>query len=458
MLKKRAKRFALFQRLLDLITITLSWFLAYFIRFNILPGAQEGITIEFIKLTPYILVISIFFYTRNNLYQSTRYFSWYKEIFGIVKSNIQSISAFFIVLYIISQVRFSRITLILYPFMAIILSVMFRMIIRSQLRRLRQSGKNLRHIIIVGSSIKLQEYVKTLKIRPQVGIRIIGWIDSNGLNEKYSIKEIVENDIISLDGEYPDMVIIGYNSKNTSKINSTINSFNQLFIPVMLIPNIEYDYLGFDLEVFEGIPLITINSPKMTMTEELLKRVADIIGSVFGLCILSPLFIFISMLVKLTSKGPIFYGQERMSVDGKKFKMWKFRSMRINAENKSGAVWAVKDDDRKTSIGSFLRRTSLDEIPQFWNVLIGNMSLVGPRPERPVFIEQFKKQIPSYMLRHRAKAGITGWAQINGWRGNTSIEKRIEFDLYYIKHWSLWFDMRILLLTFVKGLINKNAY
>lgn len=458
MLKKRAKRFSIIQRLFDLSAVASSWFIAYFIRFRLIPGAQEGIFLEFVKLTPYLMVISLFFYTRNNLYQSTRYFSWYKEVFGVVKSNIQSISAFFILLYVITQVRFSRITLLLYPLIAILISVILRMVIRSQLRKLRKRGKNLRHIIVVGSGNKLIEYIETLNYRPQTGIRVLGWIDSHGLAEKFSIKELSMDEIEKWDGAPPDMAIIGYDSQNTPEINQTINSFNKLFVPVLLIPNIEYDYLGFDIEVFEGIPLIAINSPKMNMTGELLKRAADIAGSLVGLIILSPIFLIISILIKLTSKGPVFYGQERMSVDGIKFKMWKFRSMKTDAEHKSGAVWAVENDDRKTPIGSFLRKTSLDEIPQFWNVLFGDMSLVGPRPERPVFIEKFKDQIPSYMLRHRAKAGITGWAQINGWRGNTSIEKRIEFDLYYIKHWSLWFDTRILLLTFVKGFINKNAY
>lgn len=404
------------------------------------------------------MMISLFFYTRNNLYQSTRYFSWYKEVFGVVKSNVQSISAFFILLYVISQVRFSRITLLLYPLIAILISVILRMITRSLLRILRKSGKNLRHIIVIGSGNKLLEYVETLNYRPQTGIRVLGWIDSHGYAEKYSIGELSMDELENWDGDTPDMAIIGYDSKNTPEINQTINFFNQLFVPVLLIPNIEYDYLGFDIEVFEGIPLIAINSPKMSLTGELVKRAADIVGSIVGLIILSPIFLIISIIIKISSKGPVFYGQERMSVDGIKFKMWKFRSMKTDAEQKSGAVWAVENDDRKTPFGSFLRKTSLDEIPQFWNVLIGDMSLVGPRPERPVFIEKFKDQIPSYMLRHRAKAGITGWAQINGWRGNTSIEKRIEFDLYYIKHWSLWFDTRILLLTFVKGFINKNAY
>ncbi len=458
MLKKKAKNFALILRLIDLTVAAVSWLLAYFIRFNILPGGQQGIFPDFVKLLPYLLAIFLFFYTRNNLYQSTRYFSWYKEVFGIVKSNVQTISAFFILLYVMTQVRFSRLTLIMYPVIGIILSVTIRMIIRQQLLKLRASGKNLRHIIVAGSGSKLEEYIKTLHYRPQTGIRIIGWIDSGGLAEKYSIKEISLKDIEDLENDIPDMVIIGYDSRKTDSTKKTINSFNQMFIPVMLIPDIQYDYLGFDIEVFEGIPLIAVNSPRISMTGELVKRAADIFGSTLFLLIASPLFIIIAILVKFTSKGPVFYGQERMSVDGRKFKMWKFRSMKTDAEEKSGAVWAVENDDRKTKLGNSLRKTSLDEIPQFWNVLKGDMSLVGPRPERPVFIEQFKEQIPSYMLRHRVKAGITGWAQINGWRGNTSIEKRIEFDLYYIKHWSLWFDVRILLLTFIKGFVNKNAY
>jgi exopolysaccharide biosynthesis polyprenyl glycosylphosphotransferase len=204
--------------------------------------------------------------------------------------------------------------------------------------------------------------------------------------------------------------------------------------------------------------MIEINPARMTPAQAMLKRSLDIVGAIVGLFILSPLFLVISIMVKLTSRGPIFYSQTRMSLDGQTFKMWKFRSMKVDAEKQNGAQWAKKDDDRRTPIGTFLRKTSLDEIPQFWNVLIGDMSLVGPRPERPVFIERFKDQIPSYMLRHRVKAGITGWAQVNGWRGDTSIEKRIEFDIYYIKHWSLWFDIRILLLTFVKGFVHQNAY
>jgi exopolysaccharide biosynthesis polyprenyl glycosylphosphotransferase len=188
------------------------------------------------------------------------------------------------------------------------------------------------------------------------------------------------------------------------------------------------------------------------------KRLTDIVVSAIALIILAPVLFVIALAVRLTSKGPIFYGQERMGLDGRTFKMLKFRSMRQDAESSTGAVWAQPGDDRRTPIGAFLRATSLDELPQFWNVLRGDMSLVGPRPERPVFVHQFRKDIPHYMLRHKVKAGITGWAQVNGWRGNTSLDRRIECDLYYIRNWSYGMDWKILFLTLWKGFVNKNAY
>ena len=458
MLKKHAKKFALLQRVVDITVICTAWLLSYYIRFNILPGAQEGLFLDFLKLTPYIAVISLFFYTKNNLYLSNRFFSWHKEVNEIVKSNIQAISSFFIFLYITTRVRFSRISLVMYPALAIVMSVIIRLLIRRILMHFRRKGKNLRHILLVGESKGIKKYMDTLNLIPESGVKVIGWVDSNGLAKNYNIPELTMKDINQNRKINPDMVVIGYKPSESEKLNHAVNFFNQQIFTIMVIPNIRYDYLGFDLEEFEGIPLIAINTPRINMAGEMVKRIADITGSLTGLILLSPFFIVISILVKLTSRGPIFYGQERMSIDGTRFTMWKFRSMKINAETQTGATWATKDDDRKTVIGGFLRKTSLDEIPQFWNVLKGEMSLVGPRPERPVFVEQFKKQIPEYMLRHRVKAGITGWAQINGWRGDTSIEKRIEFDLYYIKHWSLMFDVKIVLLTFVKGFVNENAY
>src|SRR3990170_3021687 len=189
-----------------------------------------------------------------------------------------------------------------------------------------------------------------------------------------------------------------------------------------------------------------------------IKRSLDIVFSSFILILLSPFMLIIALLIKLTSAGPVFYKQERMGLDGKIFNMIKFRTMLVNAEGETGPVWASKDDPRCTNIGKFLRMTSMDELPQFFNVLKGNMSIVGPRPERPVLIENFRDKIPKYMLRHKMKAGITGWAQVNGWRGSTSLEKRIEYDLYYIENWSLYLDLKIIWLTIWNGLVNKNAY
>ncbi len=189
-----------------------------------------------------------------------------------------------------------------------------------------------------------------------------------------------------------------------------------------------------------------------------LKRMVDVCGAAVALVVASPIALLIAVLIKLTSPGPVFYRQTRVGLDGKSFNIVKIRTMRMDAEEKTGPIWAKAHDSRRTLIGTFLRRTSLDELPQFWNVLKGEMSIVGPRPERPEFIEKFRAQIPRYNLRHTMKAGITGWAQINGLRGNTSWEKRLAYDMYYIEHWSLWLDVKIMIMTLWKGLIHREAY
>jgi putative colanic acid biosynthesis UDP-glucose lipid carrier transferase len=196
----------------------------------------------------------------------------------------------------------------------------------------------------------------------------------------------------------------------------------------------------------------------MVGLNRLIKAFEDRLLASVILLLLSPLFLLIAMAIKVTSKGPVFYTQKRVSWNGKEFNMLKFRSMPQNAETETGPVWATAGEQRATKIGAFLRKTSLDELPQFMNVLCGDMSIVGPRPERKFFVEQFKEQIPGYMQKHLVKAGITGWAQVNGWRGNTSLEKRIQYDLYYIENWSLALDIKIIFLTFFRGFVNKNAY
>jgi len=237
------------------------------------------------------------------------------------------------------------------------------------------------------------------------------------------------------------------------------DKLSQTLVEVRLVADLpSMAGLSLTTTTLDGLPVIGLRESPHFGLNVLVKRAMDVMLSLLALLILSPVLLLVALLVKLTSPGPVFYRQERCGLNGEAFQMLKFRSMRSDAEVQSGPVWAQKEDPRRTRFGSFLRKTSLDELPQLINVLKGDMSLVGPRPERPVFIQQFRRTVPNYMVRHCVKAGITGWAQVNGWRGNTSLRKRIEHDLYYITHWNPWLDVRILWLTVFRGLMNRNAY
>jgi Undecaprenyl-phosphate glucose phosphotransferase len=311
----------------------------------------------------------------------------------------------------------------------------------------------------VGYSEQIERYVKTVQQFPDLGYRIQGWADSEGAAARYGIPVIEEPDVNAIINTYhPEFVVIGYSHEQSAKIAAILAASYNSVTPLIILPDLSYNFIGSTVEDFLGIPLVKVNQPEEKFFEGLVKRTLDIVLSFSGLIVLFPFLFFIALLVKLTSRGPVLYKQERMTMDGDRFFMYKFRSMKVLSDGANEKGWTVKDDPRVTVIGSFLRKTSIDELPQLWNVLTGEMSLVGPRPERPIYVEEFKQEIPAYMLRHKMKAGITGWAQVNGWRGDTSIEKRIEYDLYYIRNWSIWFDIKILFLTFVKGFVNKNAY
>lgn len=465
MLKRHERTFNFLQQLADAVAITAAWLISYYIRFSLMEGGQTGLGLYYLKLTPVIILLTLFFFYKNGLYISNRYYSWHREILSVFLSTLQGQLFFIILFFFIAPKSVSRITLMIYILVSLFCTIAGRLISRNIIKSMRAEGKNLRHIILAGNSPSMTEYVEAVRHIKGAGLCIVGWIDSEGAAANYNIPEMNQNDLstsneitIDTNATEVDAVIISYKPENHDEQENTLKIAHKLVTPIFLLPDVAYTIIGIRIEDFEGIPMVKVNSHQMGHIDIFMKRVLDVMGSLFGLLFLSPLFLIIAILVKLTSKGPVFYGQERMSLDGERFKMWKFRSMKIDAEEKSGAVWTVENDDRRTPIGAFLRSTSIDELPQLWNVFIGNMSLVGPRPERPVFVEQFKDEIPSYMIRHKMKAGITGWAQANGWRGNTSLEKRIEFDIYYIKHWSLFFDVKIIFLTFVKGFVNKNAY
>jgi Undecaprenyl-phosphate glucose phosphotransferase len=327
--------------------------------------------------------------------------------------------------------------------------VSYKIALRNILRKVRQGGRHSKECVLVGNTQQIQDYAHKISTRPEHGLHIKKWFKTDEEIASLQLKHVEELS--------PDTIVFGVENKNSHLVNKLLLDMNNLLVEMIVLPDLSHSFVGYQVvDIMAGIPAILINEPNLKSRSVILKRIFDFVLCSVGIILISPLLIFIAVAIKLTSKGPILYSQIRMGLDGKEFKMYKFRSMSVGNSNKE--TWTVKDDPRVTPIGKIIRKTSLDEFPQLFNVIIGDMSLVGPRPERPVFVNEFKQSIPTYMLRHKMKAGITGWAQINGWRGDTSIEKRIECDLHYIKNWSIWMDIWIIFMTFWKGFINKNAY
>ena len=275
-------------------------------------------------------------------------------------------------------------------------------------------------------------------------------------------KEVIGiyNDIDSiLERREVDYIFIALPFSQIHHVERVLKATENHPVTVKIVPDVKsFLPLCGGVEDLDGLPILSLQDSPLYGWNVVVKRGFDVVFSLFAICVTLPLMAIIAIGVKLSSPGPVLYRQRRAGLDGKVFEMLKFRTMHVDAEKDTGPVWARENDPRRTRFGAFLRKTSLDELPQFFNVLKGDMSVVGPRPERPEFIERFRREIPRYMLRHKVKAGITGWAQVNGWRGNTDLKKRIEHDLYYIEHWSLWFDLKIIWLTLWKGLVNKHAY
>jgi Undecaprenyl-phosphate glucose phosphotransferase len=297
----------------------------------------------------------------------------------------------------------------------------------------------------------------------ELGFKVIGFLDDRAGGDHIGYRglpllgTLTEADEI-IRRERIDHVYVALPLEEHVKMLGLVEATNREGVDVHVVPDLlQFIALRARLENLDGVPIISLNDVPLRGFNSLLKRTIDIAISASALFALSVPFALIALIIRRTSTGPVFYTQERMGLDGKAFQVYKFRSMYLGAEDETGPVWARDNDPRCTPVGRLLRRFDLDELPQLWNVLRGDMSIVGPRPERPFFVEQFKHRIPQYMLRHKVKAGITGWAQVNGWRGNTSLEKRIEYDLYYIENWSVGLDLKIMWLTLLRG-IQKHAY
>ncbi len=442
----------------DVLAVLASWLLAGYLRFYVMPEGRIASFGLFVQLSVVVLAMYIFFISRNNLYEEELEHSWRKETSKILKSIFQAFLLLVIMLYFLFSDKVSRIAIAMHFGFAIVFLVSERTYVSSYIKKAYRKGKYTRRILLVGFGEKLAEYEKALHSRRTQGITIVGQYDANG-------NQIAECVQLSQDSLYeavqatdPDLVVIGYPGQEFERQEAMVaQGLDLLSEKVVLIPSLPESYIGTQIADFRWIPMLYLNAAEMGFFQRVVKRLFDIVASSIGLIILSPLLIVIALLIKLSSPGPVIYKQKRVTKDAKVFTMYKFRSMRSDLPEDTER-WTEENDPRVTTIGRIIRKTSLDEFPQLFNVIGGSMSLIGPRPERPELVEKFITEIPGYRMRHRAKAGLSGWAQVNGWRGNTSLERRIEFDLYYIRNWSFIFDMKIVLFTFFRGFVNENAY
>ena len=465
MIKENQKHFNRLHVVLDAFVIVVSYFIAWVIKFLFMDQDVGALPFRIYAaaILPIVLVYLLLYYIFS-LYTPKRVQGRRLEMWNIVKANTVGIALILGALYLIKMMHFSRELLAIFYFVNILLETGLRNLIRYFLRSMRKNGYNLKHILLVGYSHAAEEYIDRIIANPQWGYKIRGILDDH-------IEAGTEYKGVKVLGRIANlMVILPQNRLDEIAITLGLNEYYRLeeivalceksgvhtkFIPDYnrVIPTKPYT------EDILGLPVINIRHVPLTNTYyAFLKRTMDIVGSVCAIILFSPVMLFSAVMIKLTSPGPLIFKQERVGLHNQPFMMYKFRSMEVQAPEKEKTRWTVKDDPRVTGFGKFMRKTSIDELPQLFNVLKGEMSLVGPRPERPFFVEKFKEEIPRYMIKHQVRPGITGWAQVNGYRGNTSIRKRIEYDLYYIENWTLGLDIKILFLTVFKGFINKNAY
>ena len=467
--KEHASILALIIRLQDWFLVVITGYLS----FLVLEKSKRFPLYESFLPTDYILALIIVFLLSAWLlplfyqYKTWRGESILDEVRGILAGWFVVFSLFLaIVVFAKYSHHFSRTWIFLWFSFGVLAFIISRIILRFSLYFFRKKGLNQRHMVIVGSGELGQRIAAKIKVAAWTGLQITGFF-SDIPNQQANSEDIADipdlgkiSEVVAyVDKNNIDQVWIAMSLRHIDKIRNLIDELHTVAVDVRLIPDIfSLRLLNHSISLVDGIPVINMSVTPMVGANKLVKWMEDKILSFIILILISPLMIIIALVIKLTSSGPVFYKQERVSWNGKKFEMLKFRTMEVNVdEQMGGPVWGGSKDKKMTRVGSFLRKTSLDEFPQFINVLRGDMSIVGPRPERSIFVEKFKNDIPSYMQKHLVKAGITGWAQVNGWRGDTSLEKRIEFDLWYVENWSLLLDIKIIIRTLLKVFVDKNA-
>ena len=477
MIKENERLLTLFRVLVDAGIIVGAFVLSYYLRFDkensflirwewigepigYYSSLREYMQCLFALVPCYIVSYSVF-----RLYDPKRVKSRKAELAAILGANIVGIIIVTAILFFYrSGISYARLFIVIFVITNTAITMVVRFFITTAVRKFRRSGRNKKHILLVGYSRTAEGYIDRLKSNPEWGYMVHGILDDEmEIGHTYRGMHVIGRikDLRKLLDEHPyDEIIITLAIDHLDKLERIVSitensGAHTKFVPDYnnIIPTRPYT------EDLDGLPVIHVRKVPLSMSfNRFLKRTMDIIGSILLILIFSIPMLIISIIIKTTSEGPLIFKQERIGLHNKPFMMYKFRSMKMQDEESERQAWTVKDDPRVTGIGRFIRRTSLDEVPQFFNVLTGKMSLIGPRPERPQFVEKFREEIPRYMIKHQVRPGITGWAQVNGYRGDTSIGKRIDCDLYYVENWSVGLDIKILFLTLLKGFVNKNAY
>jgi Undecaprenyl-phosphate glucose phosphotransferase len=448
---------------------------AYWLRFNTgLIAVPKGVPPldQYMQMVPFIGVLVPVAFHIQGLYRLRRGRSRVDDFFAVLVGSVLAgilglISLlYYQAYYVADQETFhevSRLFLAIFLVVNVLFTYGSREIVRELLERRWKAGIGLKRVLIAGASDLGRMVADKVLQHRELGFQVVGFVDDRASGDHIGYRglpllgTLADADEI-IRRERIDHVYVALPLEEHVKMLGLVETTNREGVDVHVVPDLlQFIALRARLENLDGVPIISLNDVPLRGFNSVLKRMIDIAFSgtaLFGLSLFVPL---IAYLIKRGSPGPVFYTQERMGLDGKAFHVYKFRSMYVGAEDDSGPVWARDEDPRCTPVGKWLRKLDIDELPQLWNVFRGDMSIVGPRPERPYFVEQFKHRIPQYMLRHKVKAGITGWAQVNGWRGNTSIEKRIEYDLYYIENWSVGLDLKIMWLTLIRGL-HRHAF
>lgn len=472
MIKDNQKTFNRIHVIIDGCLLVLSYVVSYFLRFYtpLRELFKSDPSTRFLSLQQYtqILIFLIpgylIIYYLCNLYAPKRDQSTRVSLWNIVKANFLGTFYFTFLLYAVKEIDYSRFMIAIFFIVNVIFNTGFRAVLTYSLKTARRKGYNLKHVVLVGYSRAAEAYIDRILVNPQWGYYIHGILDDTmergTLYKNIKVIGSIDDLLEILPQNRLDEIAITLSIDEYSKLGRIVGVCEKSGVHTKFIP----DYQNFFptvpyTEDLDGLPVINIrNVPLSNTVNRFLKRIIDIIGCIAALIVFSIPMTVVAIIIKVTSPGPVIFTQVRIGRHNKEFKMYKFRSMEVQTDTKEKKAWTTFNDPRVTKIGKLIRRTSIDELPQLFNVLKGEMSLVGPRPERPFFVDKFKEEIPRYMIKHQVQPGMTGWAQIKGFRGDTSIRKRIECDLYYIENWTIALDIKILFFTVFNGFINKNAY